>query len=359
MPLEQKSPGQKLTTPEAMRGFVEGVDNLNAYFRTNSGERLTDAEKQLNQSLTADPDFTPAQYYKAIVLTHARKANNAVVLLEDLVQKETSFKIEILYNLTFAYSKTYNYDNVKKALDAIDEAKGLAISQKRVDMELLIHAMKAWVMAVFGGLELKQPADFDWRKQEYLPKAAELADWVLANERLREVPKETAKTVKVESNNASGIAFMYMGRYSGLFEGETESYWQQSEQYYEAARHLHPQDVRVLDNLATLYLMRASRAWRDGRPDEMKKHSEAANELVLEALSCNTHDQFRHRLRARACALLEDKEGALAAVEQMRYEPGVFNKPRIDELETAINADELSALVEVPEEKKLPQQLRH
>jgi hypothetical protein len=49
--------------------------------------------------LAADPDFAPAQYYKAVVLTHARKANDAVLLLEELAKREPPFKLEVLYNL--------------------------------------------------------------------------------------------------------------------------------------------------------------------------------------------------------------------------------------------------------------------
>ncbi|HEY5884295.1 MAG TPA: hypothetical protein VIT88_06375 [Pyrinomonadaceae bacterium] len=353
MPLRQE-PIEQLTSPEAMRGFVEGVDNLNAYFRTNSGNRLTVAEEQLTQSLAADPDFAPAQYYKAIVLTHARKADYAVALLENLAGKKTSFEIEILYNLTFAYAKTYNHDNVAKALLVIDQAKGLAISQQQVDMELLIHAMKAFVMAVYGGLELRCLDNFDGRKQTYLPRAAELADWVLTNEKLKGVAPETAKTVKVEANNAAGIAYMYMGKFSELLKKETESCWQKSEGYYEAARRLHARDVRVLDNLATLYLMRASRAWRDQhREEEVKRQAEAANTLIMEALSYNPHDQFRHYLEARVFALLKDTKSALAAVRKMRHEPGVFKKERIDDLEMAIRKRDLTKVVELPEEKKV------
>jgi len=226
-------------------------------------------------------------------------------------------------------------------------------------MELLIDAMKAWLMAVYGGLELRKADNFDWRKEKFLPESAKRADSALKNEKLKDVAPETARTVRVESNNAAGIAFMYMGKYASLLGKETESCWKTSEEYYQAARRLHPQDVRVLDNLATLLLMRASLAWRDNQLKEIENHGRAAEKLILEALAYNTHDQFRHRLHARACALLLDKEGALAAVKQMRYEPGVFKPEDIDALEAAINASTLAALFELPEEKKLPEQLRH
>ena len=340
-----------LPTAEALRGFVEGVENLNTYFRTNSGRNLTEAEEQLNQSLVADPDFAPAQYYKAVVLTHARKANDAVLLLEELAQREPPFKLEVLYNLTFAYAKTYSYKNVKHGLAAIKTAEELAIEQQRPDMELLVKAMRAWITAVFGGLDLRNPDDFDARKKEHLPAAIDLANSVLKDERLQTVPRETSNTVKVEANNALGIAFMYKGRYSRLFEEDTPTSWASAEHHYRAALRRHPKDVRVIDNLATLELMWASRASSNHQPDDLKKHSETAKKLALEAISYHPHDQFRHRLLARAYTLLGEKTEALRAAEQMRHEPGVFDNEWIDGFKTAITADDLSRILEVPDEK--------
>jgi len=56
-------------------------------------------------------------------------------------------------------------------------------------------------------------------------------------------------------------------------------------------------------------------------------------------------------LLVREYTLLGDKERALKAVEQMRYEPGVFKKESIDRLKTAIETDDLSRILEVPDEK--------
>src|ERR1051326_439299 len=131
------------TAPEAFRGFLEGVRSLQDYFRTNAGERLVEAEKQLTKSLAVDPDFAPARYYKAIVLTHARKADEAISLLESLNQDDSSIKAEVLYNLAFAYARKYKYDLFKKSLELLAEAKksvpryaflGLPLSTKRPDL---------------------------------------------------------------------------------------------------------------------------------------------------------------------------------------------------------------------------------
>ena len=53
--------------------------------------QLAEADKCLSQAMDSDPDFLPAQYYKSIVLTHERKADAAIQLLEGLLKKESSF----------------------------------------------------------------------------------------------------------------------------------------------------------------------------------------------------------------------------------------------------------------------------
>src|SRR5215213_1629628 len=97
-------PEYKGPTPEAFRGFIDGVQSLRAYLETNNGEKLVKAEQQLSESLVADPYFIPAKYYKAIVLTHERRSNEAIPLLEQLREVDPPFKAEVLYNLAFAYS---------------------------------------------------------------------------------------------------------------------------------------------------------------------------------------------------------------------------------------------------------------
>src|SRR5437667_9965629 len=94
-------------TPEAFRGFLEGVQYLRDYLVSNEGEKLISAERQLTESLNRYPDFAPAKYYKAIVLTHERKAEGAITLLEELRQSRLRFKAEVLYNLAFAYARKY------------------------------------------------------------------------------------------------------------------------------------------------------------------------------------------------------------------------------------------------------------
>src|SRR6266478_2051945 len=113
-------------TPRALRGFIEGVQSLRRYLETNEGKSLEEAEAQLCASLAADPSFKPAQYYQAIVLTHARKTDEAIKLLEMLSLANPPFKAEVLYYLAFAYSREYDYDLFKKALAVIDNAEQLA-----------------------------------------------------------------------------------------------------------------------------------------------------------------------------------------------------------------------------------------
>jgi hypothetical protein len=57
--------GYRTPKAEAFRDFVEGVDSLQAYLRSNDEGKLSEANARLTESLTLDPEFAPAQYYKA------------------------------------------------------------------------------------------------------------------------------------------------------------------------------------------------------------------------------------------------------------------------------------------------------
>src|SRR2546423_7266406 len=163
--------------PEAFRGFLEGVQNLQNYLRTNQSSSLQAAEQQFDISLEFAPDFAPARYYKAIALTHARKADDAISLLEGLRRDDPRFKSEVLYNLAFAYARKYKDELFEKSLALLDEAYksahhtflGVPVSAKRLDLVLLIKAMRAWVMAVFGGRPVGRKDDFPERRIKFLP----------------------------------------------------------------------------------------------------------------------------------------------------------------------------------------------
>jgi hypothetical protein len=346
---EHKSP-----SPEAFRVFIEGVQNLQDYLRTNAGESLVDAEKQLTKSLAVDPDFAPAQYYKAIVLTHARKADDAIDLLEGLAQDDSPFKAEVLYNLAFAYARKYEYDPCKKSLALLDEAYkyahyyeflGAPRIAKRLDLVMLIKAMQAWTMAVFGGRDLKHPDDFEQRRIKYLPEAEKLAQSVLEDRRLKKLAPDTRIAVKVEAFNVLGIVNMRMGQYSEQFEQDAYQYWQLSEQYYREALELHSRDVRVLDNISTLNLIRASYAYRHEEPDEMIDYATQAKDTEEKAISFNLHDRFRWLNLARCYALLGEWGKAATATKEIPQKPGVPMGEEVKALYNVISQRDVNPIV--------------
>jgi tetratricopeptide (TPR) repeat protein len=321
----------------AFRGFVEGVRKLNAYLEDNLSGQLTEADRYLSQAIDSDPGFLPAQYYKSIVLTHERKSEDAIRILEDLLGKNPPFRTEILYNLAFAYAKKYKYESLAKAIELISQALEGATAQKRSDLLLLLTAIQAWIFAVFAGRDYKHPEDFDKRKVEYLPRAVSLANSVLSDPRVSELPPDTQSAVKVEAHNAAGIAFMRMGQFSSLFPKERDSAWRLAYDHYLAALSVHPHDVRVLDNISTLRLLEASKAIRAGLKEDATHFTADARDRAAEAISLNEGDQFRHYRRAQAEYLLGHLDAAHEAARAALLHPGAVGEHKIRAL---LNAED-------------------
>lgn len=348
-------------TPEAFRGFLEGVQDLQDYLASNKGEKLQSAERQLTESLDLYPDFKPAKYYKAIVLTHGRKANEAISLLEELSESNALFKGEVLYNLAFAYARTYKYDLFKRALDLLDQSDrlahrrfaGLSLGTKRLDLVFLIRAMKAWVMAVYAGRTYDHKEDFTERRLKYLPRSVSMALSVLSDPRLKSLASDTKSAIEIEANNAAGIAYMRMGQYADLFKNDTTTatfrlrftgyrsfdsfgespnqYWKLAGQHFNSALVLHPGDVRVLDNVSTLNLIQACHALIHGDKGAAREFSEAAKEIAKTSISNNRYDRFRHYNLARALALLNDWDAASQTLPDILSVPGVLSDERVAE----------------------------
>ena len=313
----------------AFRGFVEGVRKLNAYLESNVGGQLTEAEQYLSQAIDSDPEFLPAQYYKSIVLTHERKSDDAIRLLEHLLRKNPPFRTEILYNLAFAYAKKYKYESLTKSVELVAMALDAAKVQKRTDLILLLSAIQAWIFAVFAGRDYKHLDDFDKRRHEYLPRAVSIANSVLKDARLSELPSDTKAAISVEAHNAAGIAFMRIGQFGSLFPEQKDSAWRLASEHYLAALSVHSHDVRVLDNISTLRLLEASRAIREGHTHDAATLAADARACALEAISLNPGDRFRHYRRAQAEYLLGDLEGVHEAARAALDQPGEVNEQKI------------------------------
>lgn len=379
-------------TPEAFRGFLAGVQDLREYLAGNVGEKLQSAEDQLTESLKLFPDYAPAKYFKAIVLTHGRKANEAIELLEELKDSTARFKAEVLYNLAFAYARTYRYEKLEAALKLLDRADrlahrrfaGLTLGTKRPDLVLLIKAMKAWVMAVFGGRPYDHKENFTERKLKYLPLAAEKALSVLHDARLKSLASDPRNAVTVEANNASGIAFMRMGQFGDLFQqvvmdktrskfsaakgsvffGKSrEEYWTLASQHFHSALEVHPGDVRVLDNVSTLNLIKASYEFINGDKAKAREFSKKAKEIAQTSISNNRFDRFRHYNLAKALALLDEWDAANETLPRIKEVAGVLSDAQVDKFqEKVITAQDkrpiLKEYFEVPE-KLTAEELRN
>jgi tetratricopeptide (TPR) repeat protein len=332
--------------PRAFQGFVEGVRKLNAYLESNVGGQLAEADQFLSQAIDSDPDFLPAQYYKSIVLTHERKSDDAIRLLEGLLSKNPPFQTEVLYNLAFAYAKKYKYDSLTKSIELAAKALDGAKSHKRTDLILLLSAIRAWIFAVFAGRPYGHPENFDQRKREYLPQAIKIVHSVLKDSRLPKLPTDTQAAITVEAQNAAGIAFMRLGQFSSLFPKEKDSAWQLSLQHYVAALSVHPHDVRVLDNISSLRLLQASKAIRDGHMEDVQKFATEARDRALEAISFNPGDQFRHYRRAQAEYLLGNLDGVHEAAQKALDQHGEVGEQKIRPLLDAQSTKDLSLVLD-------------
>jgi hypothetical protein len=269
--------------------------------------------------------------------------------LESLNQEDSPIKAEVLYNLAFAYARKYKYDLFKKSLDLLDEAVksvprykflGLSFKTKRPDLVLLIKAMQAWVMAAFSGRPYEQESkEFEQRRVEFLPKAEKLAKSVLEDRRLNKLAPDARTAVKVEAHNAAGIAYMRVGQYSKQFKKGANQYWQLSEGHYKAALALHAQDVRVLDNLTTLNLLRACYAQIHNQPDDVKVYASEARDTAERAISLNERDRFRWLNLTRAYALLGEWQKASEKADHILEEPGVPMEKAVAALKVAAHVN--------------------
>jgi tetratricopeptide (TPR) repeat protein len=330
----------------AFRGFVEGVRKLNAYLENNVGDKLVEADQYLTQAIDSDPEFLPAQYYKSIVLTHERKSDDAIRMLEHLLSKNPPFRTEVLYNLAFAYAKKYRYEPLTKSVELVTKALDAAKTQKRTDLTLLLSAIQAWIFAVFAGRDYGHPDDFDKRRREYLPRTISIANSVLKDARLPELPIDTRAAITVEAHNAAGIAFMRIGQFSSLFPEQRDSAWPLAFEHYLAALSVHPHDVRVLDNISTLRLLQASRAFRAGHAGEGKKLAAEARERAFEAISLNPGDQFRHYRRAQAEYFLGNLEAVHDATHKALEQHGQVDEQKIRLLMDARSTEDLSLVLD-------------
>jgi tetratricopeptide (TPR) repeat protein len=364
-------PEYKGPTPEAFRGFIDGVQSLRDYLETNNGEKLVKAEKQLSESLVADPYFIPAKYYKAIVLTHERRSNEAIPLLEQLREADPPFKAEVLYNLAFAYSREYEHRRFQEALVAINEAESLAGSPlsrwsskaKRPDLVLLARAMKAFVIAAFAGRTYGREDDLNERRLR-LPESVRLSEGVLADGRLKSMPPETRKAIEVEAHNAAGIAYMRMGQFPDLFKPPVQSpnkgdaplrpdlygkssddYWKKADEHYQLVLSLQPGHVRVLDNISTFNLIKAHQSAKANDNKSVLEFAERAKKAAVEALDLNPHDQFRYYNLAKAHIILGEWAEANEATKKIRTEHGRVSEEDIQLLDQSIDARNASPIL--------------
>jgi len=207
--------------------------------------------------------------------------------------------------------------------------------------------MRAWALAAFAGRHYGHPEDFENRKRDLLPKATEVAESVLRDSRLSSLQADTRTAVEVEAHNAAGIAYMRMGHFADLFSGTAEDFWRAADDHYRSALAIHPRDVRVLDNVSTLNLIRGSSRLIASKDEAARACFTVAIDAAQQAISNNSHDRFRHYNLSQALALSDEWHAASQEAGRIMKEPGAVKQEQVDNLKKAILAKDKTAIVNI------------
>jgi tetratricopeptide (TPR) repeat protein len=173
-----------------------------------------------------------------------------------------------------------------------------------------------------------------------------LAESVLGDQDLKGLNRETRTATEVEAHNAAGIAYMRIGQYLAAEGNQRASYWDSAEKHFSLALDLHPQDVRVLDNLSTLRLIQACDAIKQQKKADVQRFSHLAREAAETAISRHPRDRFRWQRLAKSLALLGEVEAAKTAVDKILDFPGEITPHQVEKLKRAIDPLDTNVLCE-------------
>jgi tetratricopeptide (TPR) repeat protein len=334
--------GPPTLSPEAFRWFVEGLERFQDYGRTDSGTDLNRAAKAFDEALTADPNFDPARFHKALVLTDQRKADEAIRILEDLNRPDVPYQIEVCYSLAYAYSRKYELASFRLADQRLEQAETLGKNRGRRDVVLLARALRVFLYALFGGQMAGNRESFETRKRKYLPLAVEEGEKLLQDRELSTLDDAKRRAVLLEVHNGLGIAYMRMGRSSVLFSQREDELWGEAEKHYNACLSMQPRSANVLSNLGTLRLLQGHSLYKADDRAGAEELYRGAQFLYRKVLDINPFDRFYHYRLSQLSVLLGNWEEAARFFESGQAQPGAVAEQRFEALRRAIserNAD--------------------
>lgn len=329
--------------PEALKSFIEGREQFHSYLGNGSSGELEKASQLFEEAANSDPDFDLAVFYHALTRAELRDSDTAILKLQGLIKKDVEFLPEAYLHLAYAYTKKYRDPEFRKAEDALDQAM---IEAKRVGdraLKPIIKAYRVFLYAVMGGRLRKADAQ---TKKKYIDKAIRLGKWNLWKRRWRREDRPSL-LIKLELNNALGIAYMRKGEASKAFSEEQEGWWKVASSYFEAALELGLNPVRVHQNMGTLLKLKGEQFQRRSDPGDLEKAKEyyrAAVEEYQLSIGINPRDQFPHYALAQLYARLDQWDLAREHLTYGRQQGGAVELASWEQVERAVVLKDASIL---------------
>jgi tetratricopeptide (TPR) repeat protein len=329
--------------PEALKSFVEGREQFQAYLGSGSSSELEAASQLFEQAVNSDPRFDLAVFYHALTRSELRDSDAAIEKLQILVTKGVDFLPEAYLHMAYAHTKKYLDDEYYKAKEALDRARVEAARIGEKELKPIIEAYRVFLYAVMGG-RLK---DTDKRKK-YTDEAIQLGKKNLRKILLRR-DKRSVSLIKLELHNALGIAYMRKGEASEAFSKQQEKFWSLASKHFQAALQLGLNPVRVRQNMGTLLRIQGRQFRERNAAGDREKAEECYRQAVREyqaSIAINPLDQFPHYELARLYARLGQWGLAQERFNYGRQQKGAVKPASWAQIEEVIAKQDASLLDE-------------
>jgi tetratricopeptide (TPR) repeat protein len=319
------------SSPDALRNFVAGREQLRSYLTSGSGDRLHQARQSFSAAAASDPGFQLAIFYRSLVEVELREADAAILGFEALLKARTEFRAEVLLQLAYAHIKRYQDEDYFQAEGLLADARQAAQERGRSDLLVLADALKVFLYSVMGGqLSVKD------RRAYYLDEAVKLGQGLLENE------SRMASEARFEVFNGLGIAYTRKGQMAA--DSSRQDLWTTAETRFREALELRPTSVRAMQNMGLLKGMQAFQARSNAGVPEAQTLFKQAKDWYASSLELNPNDQYPHYRMAQLCALTDDWEGAERYFGSGRQQSGAVKEKEWSALQAAIHNRDASTI---------------
>lgn len=320
------------SSPDALRNFVAGREQLRSYLTSGSGVLLQQAKQSFCAAATFDPRFQLAIFYRSLVEAELREADAAIIGFEELLKGRTEFRTEVLLQLAYAHIKRYQDEDYFKAEGFLADARQAAQEHGRRDLLVLADALRVFLYSVMGGR-----LSVENRRPYYLEEAVKLGEGLLVN-KWEIASRDEAR---FEVLNGLGIAYMRKGQ---MADSPRRDFWTTAEARFNEALELRPTSVRAMQNMGLLKGMQAFQARSDADEPEAQALFRTAKNWYAKSLGLNPNDGYPHYRMVQICALTDDWEGAQRYLSSGRQQSGAVYEREWSKLQAAINNRDASAI---------------